>query len=113
MSAATDSPRQRRLRTRKHRGIALGIWALSPPDRTYYRIRIGRSLALAPVAGLTREWLDVYIHWHEARGRYAESLALRSQWLATDKAVATANRSALAISVETVCDAVLAARGQA
>jgi hypothetical protein len=63
---------------RYYRGIALGIAAISRPERPWYRIRVGRDLAICTARGLPPEWLAAYLRWYENRGLRNEALALEA-----------------------------------
>ena len=69
----------------KHRGVVLGLAAISTPGNLYYRIRVGRQLAVVRVEWLPREWLNAYMQWLKSRGLSKEAAALRTEWLAAPK----------------------------
>lgn len=80
--SATSSPIEQGLRS--YRGIRLGLFSFNTPV-TRYRVRVGRDVAFTTVAGLNREWLDIYIRWHQSRGEHGEASSLRMAWLTTSK----------------------------
>lgn len=71
----------------KHKGIVLAAGHIQGFENrpVRYRVRRGRGLALCTVAGLTREWLDVYVNWFRARGLPEKAMALKAEWLESEK----------------------------
>jgi hypothetical protein len=69
----------------KHRGIALGIAAISTPGDTWYRVKFGRCLCVVRVGALSREWLDAYLRYFRSIGNADRAAELRAQWLQSKK----------------------------
>jgi hypothetical protein len=75
---------------KKHKGVCLWAGHLKGFEHhpIRYRVREDREASLNTVAGLDREWLDVYVQWYRSRGQPEQAMQLKADWLTCQRSAA-------------------------